>query len=44
LESGSGIKSPSLVAFNLECVTIAHSLANPSTCSASLFKNDFGIN
>ena len=43
LDSGSRIKLPSLLVFNLECVTIAHSFANPSTCSASLFKNDFGI-
>ena len=30
--------------FNLECVTTAHSLANPSTCSASFSKKDLGIN
>ena len=30
--------------FNLWWVTTAHSLAKPSTCSASRLKNDFGIN
>ena len=29
--------------FNLEWVTTAHSLAKPSTCSASFARNDFGI-
>ena len=31
LDSGSGINFPSPSVFNLECVTIAHSFANPST-------------
>ena len=26
------------------CVTTAHSLANPATCSASRLKKDFGMN
>jgi len=45
LDLGSGIKSvPSSLLVNRECVTIAHSFANPSTCSASLAKKDLGIN
>ena len=44
LEFGSGIKSVlSSFCLSLECVTIAHSLAKPSTCSDSLVKNYFGI-
>jgi len=43
LELGSGVNEPSSSVVNLECVTIAHSLANPSTCSASLLRKDLGI-
>mmetsp|Transcript_25646 Transcript_25646/g.61787 ORF Transcript_25646/g.61787 Transcript_25646/m.61787 type:complete len:331 (+) Transcript_25646:617-1609(+) len=45
LLSGSGSSPlPSGSTRSLWCVTTAHSLANPSTCSASLERKDWGMN
>ena len=43
-ESGSTTTPFSESAFKRVWVTTAHSLANPSTCSASFAKKDLGIN
>ena len=44
LESGSSVMPSSESDLSLVWVTIAHSFAKPSTCSASFARKDFGIN
>jgi hypothetical protein len=45
-DSGSGTTPDAScpVALRRVCVTIAHSLAKPSTCSASFARKDLGMN